>query len=126
MAKRNTPSKQRIREWMLASGTAVSPDVLEAAFRGQMDRVTVYRVLASFCEDGFLHRVVADDGKAYYAVCAGCTEAAHRHDHAHFRCSACRRVECLPFPAAPQLPEGYRLESMNFWVTGVCRSCGAA
>lgn len=123
MLRRNTPAKQKIRQLLTANSGAMSQDMLEEQLKGQVDRVTIYRVLAGFCEDGILHRVVADDGKSFYALCAGCSAEKHNHQHAHFRCVDCRKVECLPYSAQPKLPVGYSLQSMNFWISGQCKSC---
>lgn len=124
MKRRNTPAKQQIRALLEEAGSPMSQDMMEARLQGGMDRVTIYRVLAGFCEDGVLHRVTADDGKAYYALCTGCKPEEHHHDHAHFRCQRCRKIECLPTPAQPELPAGYLLQSMNFWISGYCAACG--
>ena len=124
MKKRNTPAKEMIREALQKSATAMSQDMLEERLNGQADRVTIYRVLASFCEDGIVHRVVSDEGKAYYALCEGCTAKKHRHEHAHFRCVNCQKVECLPGIVKPKLPNGYVLENMNYWMSGLCSACG--
>jgi len=123
MAKRNTPTKQMVRELLTVTGGAMSQDMLEEQLKGRIDRVTIYRVLAGFCEEGILHRVIGDDGKAYYALCNSCSGDKHNHEHAHFRCVDCRKIECLPFPAKPKLPAGYSLESMNFWISGRCDAC---
>lgn len=121
--KRNTPGKQMIRELLEASDTALSQDMLEARLKGKVDRVTIYRVLNSFCEDGIVHRVVSDEGKAYYALCKECTEDKHKHEHAHFRCLGCQRVECLPTPIKARLPEGYFKQNINYWISGYCGAC---
>lgn len=123
MTKRNTPTKQLIRETMEAHPHAMSQDMLEAQLKGQVDRVTIYRVLNSFCEDGLVHRVVSDDGKTYFALCRTCTEKKHRHEHAHFRCLSCQKVECLPTTIKIKLPDGYRLQNMNYWLSGYCSTC---
>jgi len=124
MLKRNTPTKQLIRDSLEAADTALSQDMLEKQLAGQVDRVTIYRVLNSFCEDGIVHRVISDEGKAFYALCKKCKAEQHNHEHAHFRCLTCQRVECLPAAVSVSLPKGYRLESMNYWLSGYCKSCG--
>lgn len=123
MKKRNTPGKQRVREILEQAGSALSQDLLEARLKGKMDRVTIYRILHSFEEDGIVHKVISDEGKAFYALCHGCESTHHNHEHAHFRCVACQRVECLPAPVKVALPEGYSMQQSNYWLSGVCNAC---
>lgn len=120
--RRNTPSKALILELLREQGVALSQDKVEGALKGTMDRVTVYRVLNRFCEDGIVHRVMADNGKYYYALCSGCGNG-HSHDHFHFRCMACDRVECLERQVQVSLPSGYQAENFGGWVSGRCRQC---
>ncbi|WP_435524357.1 Fur family transcriptional regulator [Chryseobacterium indoltheticum] len=61
-----------------------------------MTGATIYRVLNRFCEDGILHRIVAEDGKQYFAVCIKCDEKKLTDHHFHFRCTQCETIECLP------------------------------
>jgi Fur family ferric uptake transcriptional regulator len=88
-----------------------------------VDRVTIYRVLNRFCEDGRIHRIVSDEGKTYFALCLNCDEKKHRHDHFHFRCLNCQQVHCLKEKVNVKLPKGYRLEQVNCLLTGYCRDC---
>ena len=69
MKRRNTPAKNAILTLLNQAGTALSQDMIEEKVKGEMDRVTIYRVLNSFCEDGITHKVLADDGKYYFALC---------------------------------------------------------
>ena len=123
MQKRSTPAKQLIREALETADSALSQSMLEEQLNGRADRVTIYRVLNSFCDDGLVHRVVSDDGKAYYALCHGCRDQNHRHEHAHFRCLGCQKVECLKGTIKAKMPEGYRLENANYWISGYCAAC---
>jgi Fur family ferric uptake transcriptional regulator len=123
MKRRNTPAKQKILAVFKDSGFALSQDMLEQKMNGEMDRVTIYRILNSFCEDGILHRVASDDGKNYFALCTACDHQEHNHNHFHFRCLSCEKVECLHEEVRLNLPKGYRFENMNCWVSGYCSSC---
>jgi Fur family ferric uptake transcriptional regulator len=123
MNRRNTPAKKKILELFGSSGSALSQDRIEAALNGEMDRVTIYRVLNRFCEDGITHRIVSDEGKYYFALCHGCSHDKHAHDHYHFRCLDCHTVECLKERVVVNVPEGYRIATINSWVTGYCCNC---
>ena len=123
MKRRNTPAKNAILTLLKTANTALSQDMIETEIKGEMDRVTIYRVLNSFCEDGITHRILADDGKYYFALCLNCGEEKHDHDHFHFRCLSCQKVECLQEKVTVTLPQGYVQKNISSWVTGHCRSC---
>lgn len=123
MKKRNTPGKQRVREILEHAKSALSQDLIEGQLLGELDRVTIYRILHGFVEDGLVHRAVSVDGKAFYALCSSCSEKKHNHEHAHFQCMSCQKVECLPTPVKVALPAGYSMDHSNYWVSGYCRSC---
>lgn len=121
--RRNTASKQLVLDLLKTSESALSQDALEEKVRDKMDRVTIYRVLNRFVEDGIAHRFVSDEGKYYYALCTGCKGDHHAHEHVHFRCLSCNKVECLPYKLSPRMPEGYVPVQANYWVSGYCKDC---
>lgn len=123
MNRRNTPAKKAILELLKSADSALSQDRIEAEVKGEMDRVTIYRVLNRFCEDGIAHKVLADDGKYYFALCHDCSGDQHDHNHFHFRCIKCDKIECLDEQVAVKLPNGYQMENVTGWVTGYCASC---
>ena len=123
MKRRNTPAKNTILSILKSADTALSQDMIESNVKGEMDRVTIYRVLNSFCEDGITHKILADDGKYYFALCLTCKDGQHQHDPFHFRCLACQKVECLDESVSVSLPEGYVQKSITSWITGYCRAC---
>ncbi|PHN03511.1 Fur family transcriptional regulator [Flavilitoribacter nigricans] len=124
MKRRNTAAKQTILDILQASRSVpLSQEDIEQKVAGKMNRVTVYRVLNSFYEDGYIHKILADDGKYYFAICLNCREDDHHHDHFHFRCLNCQKVECLQEEVKVQLPGGYRQESVNCLITGYCPEC---
>jgi len=123
MKRRNTPAKSAILTLLKNAGQALSQEMIEAEVKGDMDRVTIYRVLNSFCQDGVTHRILSDEGKYYFALCLECEDHHHTHDHFHFRCVECQKVECLEEQVTVQLPQGYRRQSISSWVTGYCNNC---
>lgn len=123
MKKRNTPAKQAVLSVLKASKTALSQENIEQATKGAMDRVTIYRILSSFMEDGLVHRIISEDGKQYFAICLNCEEHRHHHDHFHFRCLQCGQIECLKEEVKVTVPAGYQLESVNCILSGYCPAC---
>ena len=123
MKRRNTPTKDAVLALLTDAGKAMSQDAIEKKIDVNMDRATIYRVLNRFCEDGILHRIVAEDGKQYFAVCIRCDEKKLADHHFHFRCTLCQTIECLQVPVQFSLPKGYHVESVNCILTGVCKDC---
>ena len=123
MKRRNTASKQVVLDVLTASDVALSQDDIEREVKGSMDRVTVYRVLNRFCEDGYVHKILSDDGKHYFAICLNCEEKKHHHNHFHFRCVKCQQVECLKEEVNVKIPSGYRLQNVNCILSGYCQKC---
>lgn len=124
MKRRKTPAKEAILSALSRSTRAMSQDALERKLEIAVDRSTIYRVLNRFCEDGVLHRIVAEDGKQYFALCAPCEDPQPPLHHFHFRCTSCETIQCLPVPVHFSLPGGYRVEQVNCVLTGICRECG--
>ncbi len=123
MKRRNTPSKEAILKILQQTGKAMSQDAIEQKIAIEIDRATIYRVLNRFCEDGLVHKIVAEDGKQYFAVCMRCEEKPLDNHHFHFRCITCQTIECLPSPVHFSLPSGYEVEGVNCVLTGTCKEC---
>jgi len=123
MKRRNTPARQEILDLLSKSTSALSQDMIEQQMTIEADRVTIYRLLNRFCEDGIVHKIVAEDGKSYFALCNSCEEHHHHHDHFHFKCTVCAKLECLNQPIEITLPTGYKVTDMNCVVNGICSNC---
>ncbi len=124
MKRRNTPARQEVLSLLENAIGAMSQDMIESQMTLEADRVTIYRLLNKFCEDGIAHKIVAEDGKSYFALCAGnCNHSKHHHDHFHFKCSKCGNIECLKDTISLTLPKGYKVENTNCIVTGICSTC---
>ncbi|TRZ42248.1 Fur family transcriptional regulator [Robertkochia solimangrovi] len=125
MKRRKTQSKSEILAALKTSGGALSHDMLQSTLGTTIDRATIYRVLNRFCEDGMVHRIIGDDGKQYFAICENCGEKKemHTHNHVHFRCMKCGKVECLKSTPEIDLPKGYQAKMFNMVISGVCGDC---
>jgi Fur family ferric uptake transcriptional regulator len=121
--RRNTPSKEAILNLLVGAGKAMSRDAIEQKIDVEIDRATIYRVLNRFCEDGLVHKIVAEDGKQYFALCTKCDEKSFADNHFHFRCTDCQTIECLPEAVHFSVPKGYNVESLNCVLTGICPQC---
>ena len=124
MNRRKTKAQTSILQLLKRDRRAYSHDSVVSELDRPVDRVTVYRILNRFVEEGLAHRVVADDGRQYFAACSeGCTHDGQSHGHLHFRCVACDNVECLSGTVRYPLPAGYRVENFNMIVSGTCGRC---
>lgn len=125
MKRRKTPSKTEILQVLKSSGNALSHDMIQANIESDIDRATIYRVLNRFCEDGKVHKIIGDDGKQYFALCSNCGEEKqlHSHNHMHFRCLECGKVECLERDISVPLPDGYVAKVHNLIISGFCNNC---
>lgn len=122
MKKRQTKSKKAVLECLKnAEKFGLKSDDIENQLP-DFDRVTVYRILQSFVNDGIIHKVISDDGKFYYFKCNSCSEI-HYHNHYHFKCDTCGKVECMDNEIEVKVPANYRVENINFWISGVCGRC---
>ncbi|WP_298420721.1 transcriptional repressor [uncultured Kordia sp.] len=123
MKRRNTPTKEAVINVLSKTGKAMSQSAIEKKINLKSDRATIYRVLNRFCEDGVLHKIVAEDGKQYFALCVNCKENKLPKNHFHFRCTSCQTIECLHEPVHFSVPKNYSVESINCVLTGTCPKC---
>lgn len=90
------------------------------------DRATVYRLLADLAEAGLLRRMDLGDHVWRYELLDACRAIAD--DHAHFLCTTCGEVACLPEVEVRavdggRLPEALRGADVELKLTGTCRDC---
>src|SRR5690606_19246220 len=65
-----TKPRLRVLEVISDKKTAITQPDLEKVFGAEIDRVTLYRILASFEEKGILHKIFDLQGTATYAICS--------------------------------------------------------
>ena len=125
MQRRNTPSQAAVLSLLKNADDALSHEMIEARITTNTSRSTIYRILNRFEEDGVVHRIIAEDGKQYFALCEECDHREHRDDHPHFRCLRCGRVECLAQSVRVEVPAGYRAEKLSITISGYCKGCSS-
>ncbi len=121
-----TPHRLRVLEELTQKNAAVSQPDLEKTIGTEIDRVTLYRILSSFEDQGIVHKVFDLQGTATYAICnSDCSKDHHQDQHVHFICSVCNSVYCLeevPFPHIP-LPKNFTLHALALNAVGLCENC---
>lgn len=121
-----TQPRLRTLEVISTKKSAISQPELEKLIGKEIDRVTLYRVLASFEEKGILHKIFDLNGTATYALCStNCSEHNHHDQHVHFICRSCNSVFCMDEITLPSfnIPEGYKLEAVAINALGLCDQC---
>ena len=121
--RRNTATKEAVLSVLTSKRKAMSQDAIVKQMDVDADRATVYRILNRFCEDEIVHKIVADDGKQYFAVCIPCEDVVIPGNHFHFRCTTCETIECLPSLVEYAVPKDYSVQQMNCILIGVCKDC---
>ncbi len=123
--RRNTKTKQLVMNVLENSNSALCHEEIEKCLSGKMDRVTIYRILQGFCDDGKAHKII-DNGKTCYALCHNCSAEKHHDNHPHFHCLACDTITCVAQPIVQQqLPAGYKAVSIASYITGYCQKCSS-
>lgn len=120
-----TAMRLLVLEFLLKQSSAISLSDLEKGME-PADRVTIYRALKKFEENGLVHSIDDGSGVPKFAVCENDCKAGHHHDlHVHFFCNRCRETSCLPKSHIPQvgLPEGFISEEVSLMVKGTCNKC---
>jgi Fur family transcriptional regulator, peroxide stress response regulator len=120
------PSEQRIRifEALAAVKTHPSADAVYRELAPDMpslSRTTVFSTLDLFAREGIAQRLSLSGTEVRYD--------ADVSRHVHFRCRSCGAVSDLPearAPAPPKTPEGYIVESAQYYAEGLCPDCAAA
>jgi Fur family transcriptional regulator, ferric uptake regulator len=122
---RVTKVRTRVLDMFREQAKALSHPEIEEEF-SDFDRVTLYRTLHSFLENGLLHKVPDDSGVMRYALCqTDCTAHDHFDNHVHFKCESCEKIECLHDVEIPavHVPDGYEVQMAHLLLQGICPAC---
>lgn len=121
-----TPVRLEILQFLARAARPLShADIL--AHIPHLDRVTLYRTLASFADADIAHQVQGLDGTWRFCAHARRGERCPGN-HPHFLCTSCGRMVCLLDQRMPRVdvPEGYGVEGKQFVVYGICEECREA
>lgn len=108
---------------------ALSGKEIERQLGPDTDRITLYRTLKAFEENGLVHRVMDATDVIKYAACSiECSAQAHFDNYVHFKCTACQHIYCLNQVAIPTvtLPDKFEAQTRDYLLAGVCRACQPA
>ena len=95
---------------------------------GDVDRVTVYRVLDWLVDQGLAQKRAGSDRVFRFSLVEHEAARAEVHrQHSHFHCTRCDRTFCLESAGksvAPRVPNGFAIEHVELTVNGICAECG--
>lgn len=123
---RQTTTREAVLNVMFSKNYAVSHAEIEKEMGAKFDRVTIYRTLNAFLENGLVHKVLDSEGGIKYAVCQHEHQAdKHTDNHLHFKCNKCHQTLCLEDHYIPNIatPKNYTINSLNILAEGVCEKC---
>jgi Fur family ferric uptake transcriptional regulator len=124
MERRNTKQKQGVINVLKTHDMALSADEVIEKLNLKMSRVTVYRILERFEQEGIAHRVVGLEGKNYFALCSDCDSEHHHDSHAHFQCRECKSLRCVDVEVIRPRLSDVKIEECRVLLTGLCETCG--
>ena len=92
-----------------------------------VDKSTIFRTLTLFLSHHLIHGIEDGSGSLKYEVCGNECSCSVDDMHTHFYCEKCHRTFCFKGISIPviELPEGFRMESINYMVKGTCAGCAA-
>lgn len=90
------------------------------------DRITLYRTINLFIENGLIHEILMPGEERKLALCIeSCAEKhEHDHNHLHFKCESCLEVFCIPVDDFPKvkIPK-FKIRHLEMQGTGICGQC---
>lgn len=126
-SKKINPTAMRILvlDYLLSKKNATTLTDIEKAL-APADRITIYRTIKTFEQQGLVHHIDDGTGAIKYALCADdCTSGEHHDIHVHFLCNSCKETFCLPKTKVPtvNLPSEFKPEEISLLVKGICQNC---
>lgn len=124
---RKTKSRILVLQEFSKQQKALAHNELQQALGGNIDRVTLYRILEQFENNGLLHKIPDDEVSVKYALCSHSDEKDHKHsdNHAHFKCDSCSDTFCIEDYSIPKIesPKGFKVTEKFLLLAGLCAKC---
>jgi Fur family ferric uptake transcriptional regulator len=126
---RATPARVAVLGMLRDGGAPMTHGEVADRLDGRgWDRATIFRNLVALVDAGFVRRTdVGDHVWRFEPLADGGHE---RHEHAHFLCTGCGEVTCMPelelkLPrGGGRVPQSVRSRSVEVQLRGLCDECG--
>jgi Fur family ferric uptake transcriptional regulator len=125
---RRTPVRAGVLEILLKAARPLGAVELLEKLPAHTDAVTVYRTLNTYISKHVLHRVRGEDRVWRYAL--GDPHETTAHQHPHFVCESCGKVECLKNAEIPHdfvrslaVEDDYTIRYPEVVLHGLCPKC---
>jgi Fur family transcriptional regulator, ferric uptake regulator len=123
--KNTKPTSMRILvyDFLATQESALSLSDIESQFY-KADRITLYRTLKTFEENGIVHSIQENNTSKYKLCQDDCNEITHKDWHLHFYCKICKQTTCKENFVIPELTNSsLRIDEVRFFAKGVCENC---
>lgn len=126
---RRTQPRLSVLRYMRAAGRPLAhAEVAEGLEKLALDRVSIYRVLIDLARVKILTRTDMGDHVWRFGVAGG--EASHAREHAHFVCTSCGKMACLPegtvrIETTAKAPRAVKKRDVEVQLKGECDACAA-
>lgn len=123
--KNTKPTNMRILvyDFLATQESALSLSDIESQFY-KADRITLYRTLKTFEENGIVHSIQENNTSKYKLCQDDCNEITHKDWHLHFYCKICKQTTCKENFVIPELTNSsLRIDEVRFFAKGVCENC---
>ncbi|WP_026474979.1 Fur family transcriptional regulator [Alkaliflexus imshenetskii] len=119
---KRTSCREGIIKVIDSNEVALSEQEIRQQLEGNYDRTTYFRAFKTLEDSGIIHKIVIDNQTIRYALGA---YNKGKSKHAHFYCSKCQKVKCMPTVLTPEvpLPDGYKISETNLIIKGTCNNC---
>ncbi|ADX68661.1 MULTISPECIES: Fur family transcriptional regulator [Weeksella] len=116
--RRNTPQKKIILSLFRQETDCLCLEEIEQRLVSKLDRVTIYRIVNRFCEDGLMHKISGKNGISHFAL-----SKKNQTEHYHFQCDKCQKMICLEESIPACLPQNFIQTKTNCVIIGICPKC---
>ena len=121
-----TSFRKKLIKLFYKSKSSLSIDEIINNISYKVDKVSVYRALNAFEENGLIHKVPDKDNLMRYALCQSeCNSTKHSHNHAHLLCNKCNTTYCLndfKIPIETKY-KGFKINHSKIILEGSCIDC---
>lgn len=123
---KNTPFRNELLNLFHKARASLMVEEIKNMLKTSKDKVTIYRALEAFEQNGLIHRVPDSDNLIRYALCqSGCDKHHHRHNHAHFICNICNETYCMDHIKTPEVEvvDNFKVLNSKLTLEGICSYC---